>query len=612
MDSVVLDEKSARQYLDRRLQENDVKGAIEFAIKGQDRFPKLKKLLHFLGNIVVQVSTDDEEIDWYSVLGVDPSSDIKTIKQHYVKLAKDNKLKSREVHKLLNRAWNTLSNKFTRGDYDARRSSRQIQQNASVVKQASSSKQLPQPEPVFDDATGDNISGLKPLPSATEAIQPVPGLNNIRGNNGEDLTSISAATNSIQPTPDVDNVLKNKECVPRSVSTVTPLVQQASGIQTVSGNNGRCLIQLAPSVNKVLGKKETGTMIVSSAKQSTQPVPGMYSVSGNIGIGPRLNISAVKPFQPDPDMSNVSGYSRSGSSKVSSARPSIQPAPSKYDMKKLLTEKARNVILNKLHELNAAARDKNEHNPADAIDDAATEGPNDDVLKTMEVPDSDFHDFDNDRTKESFAENQVWAVYDEDDGMPRLYALIRKASKRSSKLQVSWLNSAGNMEAELLKWINSGFHKTCGDFCIQKKQISIKLNSFSHRVTGWTKKANLFQIFPKKGDVWALYKNWSPEWNKHTTEEEKHKYDMVEVLADYDESKGVTIVPLVKVSGFKAVFCKNSDEKEVRVVPKGEIFRFSHKISSYLLTDQEATNLPNGSQELDPAALPLELLQVLH
>ena len=107
----------------------------------------------------------------------------------------------------------------------------------------------------------------------------------------------------------------------RSVSTVIPLVQQASGIQNVLGNNGRCLIHPAPGVNKLLGKKETDAMIVSSARLSTQPVPGMYSVSGNIGFGPRLIFSAAKPFQPDPGMSIVSGFSTSGSSIVSSARP---------------------------------------------------------------------------------------------------------------------------------------------------------------------------------------------------------------------------------------------------------------------------------------------------
>ena len=76
----------------------------------------------------------------------------------------------------------------------------------------------------------------------------------------------------------------------------------------------------------------------------------------------------------------------------------------------ILMEMARNVIMKKLNELNASARDNHTHKPADNMDDAAIEGLKEEELKKMEVPDSDFHDFDSDRTKESFAENQVWAI----------------------------------------------------------------------------------------------------------------------------------------------------------------------------------------------------------
>lgn len=279
----------------------------------------------------------------------------------------------------------------------------------------------------------------------------------------------------------------------------------------------------------------------------------------------------------------------------------------------LLVERARTEIRNKMNEWRAAAKEKNERNTTYIIEKAAAKDSGQDGLMTMEVPDSDFHEFDKERTPSSFGENQVWAVYDDDDGMPRLYALIQKVlSKRPFKLQISWLNSKSNKELGPLNWIDSGFHKTCGGFWVGKKQINNKLNSFSHKVSGWTKSARVYQIFPKKGDVWALYRNWSPNWNEHTTKEEKQKYDMVEVLEDYNEGKGVTIVPLVKVAGFKSVFHPPVDAKEVKIIPKEEIFCFSHQVMSYLLTDQEAPNVPKGSKELDPAAMPLELLQVLN
>ncbi|KAL0403221.1 UNVERIFIED_CONTAM: hypothetical protein Sradi_1962900 [Sesamum radiatum] len=190
---------------------------------------------------------------------------------------------------------------------------------------------------------------------------------------------------------------------------------------------------------------------------------------------------------------------------------------------------------------------------------------------TMSVPDPDFHDFDQDRTEDSFADNEVWAAYDDDDGMPRFYALISKViSKDPFKLRVSWLNSINNSEFSTPDWVG---------------QVSIK------------QVVNLG--------------NWSSDWNEHTPDEVVHKYDMVMVLADYSEEQGVSVAPLEKVVGFKTVFRPNLDSDAIKKIPKEEMFRFSHLVPHHLLTSQEAPNAPNGCVELDPAATPLELLQMI-
>ena len=236
------------------------------------------------------------------------------------------------------------------------------------------------------------------------------------------------------------------------------------------------------------------------------------------------------------------------------------------------------------------------------------------TLETMSinVPDPDFHDFDKDRTERCFEENQVWAAYDADDGMPRYYAMIHNViSLNPFKMRISWLNSKTNSELGPLNWVGSGFSKTCGDFRVGRYEIYNSLNSFSHKVR-WTKGTRgVIHIYPRKGDVWALYRNWSPEWNELTADEVIHKYDMVEVLEDYSEERGVTVTPLVKVAGFKTVFHQHLDPKEVRRIPREEMFRFSHHVPSYLLMGQEGPNAPKGCRELDPAATPPELLQVV-
>ncbi|KAI4337954.1 hypothetical protein L6164_016315 [Bauhinia variegata] len=231
---------------------------------------------------------------------------------------------------------------------------------------------------------------------------------------------------------------------------------------------------------------------------------------------------------------------------------------------------------------------------------------------SINVPDPDFHNFDLDRDENSFGEDQVWAAYDDDDGMPRYYARIHKViSMNPFRMRISWLNSRSNSELGPIDWIGSGFYKTCGDFRTGKHEITESLNSFSHKVS-WTKgNRGVIRIFPGKGEVWALYRNWSPDWNEKTSDEVIHRYDMVEVLEDFDEEQGILVAPLIKVAAFRTVFRRHADTDQVRRIPKDEMFRFSHQVPNYLLTGQEAHNAPKGCRELDPAATPLDLLQVM-
>uniref|UniRef100_A0A7N0TFT7 J domain-containing protein n=1 Tax=Kalanchoe fedtschenkoi TaxID=63787 RepID=A0A7N0TFT7_KALFE len=231
---------------------------------------------------------------------------------------------------------------------------------------------------------------------------------------------------------------------------------------------------------------------------------------------------------------------------------------------------------------------------------------------SMTVPDPDFHNFDMDRTERSFGENEIWASYDDDDGMPRFYALVHKViSTNPFKLKISWLNSKSSSEFAMSNWVDSGFTKTCGIFRIGKHETSSYLNSFSHKVE-WTKIRGAVHIYPKKGEVWALYKNWSADWDENTPDEVIHKYDMVEVCDDYSEEQGVSVIPLIKVPGFRTVFRSQADPGGISKIAKEEMFRFSHQVPYYIITGKEAENAPEGCRELDPAATPVELLQVIY
>ncbi|KAK6920537.1 protein of unknown function DUF3444 [Dillenia turbinata] len=101
--------------------------------------------------------------------------------------------------------------------------------------------------------------------------------------------------------------------------------------------------------------------------------------------------------------------------------------------------------------------------------------------------------------------------------------------------------------------IAPGFSKTSGIFWVGKHAINKSINLFP-----WTRGT----------------RNWSPDWNELTLDEVIQKYDMVEVLEDYNETQGVTIAPLVNVPGFKIVFRQHLDFGKLTTMPR-EMIQFS-------------------------------------
>ncbi|CAO2838666.1 unnamed protein product [Amaranthus hypochondriacus] len=309
--------------------------------------------------------------------------------------------------------------------------------------------------------------------------------------------------------------------------------------------------------------------------------------------------------------------------KVNSVRKDL----SAVEIRKMLAEKARIEIRKKLKEWELAREagipvDEKEKQNSKLTNDAARQDLGNAKsrsgvkqkaaeMMSMTVPDPDFHVFDLDRSGGCFTDNQVWAAYDNHDGMPRFYAMIHEViSTDPFKVRLSWLNSKSSLEFGSLNWIGHGFNKSCGDFWVGKRELNTSLNSFSHKIK-WVKgNRGVIQIYPQKGEIWAVYKNWSPDWNRHTPKDVVQAYDMVEVLNDYTDTHGVHVIPLLKSTGFRTVFHKQSDPNQIKHITKEQMFRFSHQVPSHVLTGEEGPNAVKGYVELDPAATTFELLQM--
>ncbi|KAI3954257.1 hypothetical protein MKW98_018081 [Papaver atlanticum] len=237
-----------------------------------------------------------------------------------------------------------------------------------------------------------------------------------------------------------------------------------------------------------------------------------------------------------------------------------------------------------------------------------------------EYPDPEFFDFEIDKREECFAVGQLWAVYDNFDGMPRLYARIdkvglfvysktQKASLPSFKVYLTWLDASPDCADDIV-WNKKGLPIACGKFKHGVAGTLSDISVFSHQVVwrkGNTSKTCI--IYPRKGETWALFKNWNVvKWSSDPNNHRNFDYEYVEVLSDYTEQLGINVAYLVKNKGFVRLF-KSSGVASF-YIPPSEALRFSHKVPSYKTTGMERDDIPEGYFELDPASLPANLVGV--
>ncbi|KAK3043238.1 hypothetical protein RJ639_002481 [Escallonia herrerae] len=647
----------AKEIAEKKLTEKDISGAKKFALKAHNLFPGLEGLSQFIATLDVYISAEkmiNGEIDWYGVLGVDPFADDETIKKRYRKLAlilhpdKNKSVGSDGAFKLVSHAWGLLSDKAKRTGYDQKLNLRNIYQKA-----ATENPPMPAGRNGFHMSTTRKNFTKRDHKTSSNS-QPIPTV----PRPSDSSTFWTACNRCHMQYEYLRKYLNSKLLCPGC--HVPFLAIEIPAPHVSSRNSSAHRPSYGPSNNVHVhyqGPYSTpGGARRGPASPSSTPQAGPASASSPAQAGPasassaaqaarenlkrrraeaqRTNVAIKKRRTEEHKlnsnrketvykmgMGNVAGGRRAEKVGISgSSKPNSTQELSQAETRTMLMGKARMEIRKKLDEWSMAAASKAAEKEMRKIEKGKLKASVKNVEKATVnglIKDGDMDG--NVKIENSSLQSEknlratrpVWAAYDNDDGMPRYYALIQSVlSKRPFKMRISWLNSKSNAELGPINWVGSGYSKTSGDFRISKYEVYNTLNSFSHRVN-WSKgPKGVIQIFPRRGDVWALYSNWSTDWNELTPDEVIHKYEMVEVLHDYNEGLGVNIVPLVKVVGFKSVFRQHLDARGVRTIPREEMFRFSHQVPSYLLTGQEAQIAPEGCQELDPAALPLELLQV--
>ncbi|KAL8145547.1 hypothetical protein AgCh_003637 [Apium graveolens] len=609
----------------------DFVGAKNYALEAYMLCPEMEGISQMVTTFDIYCAAErkfDGEVDFYSVLGLEPTVEKSVLKKQYKKLAvllhpdKNRTVGAEGAFKLVSQAWALLSDNAKRRSYDSSRNKRMscgvLQSSLSPV-QASHVTGL--------DNRSNSVSSQSKLDTfwtlctschvqyeyLRKYVNKKLSCKNCRGifiaaETGPPPVSAAFPYSPWQYPPDngYGGHGYNGAHIPNTAACFTGKTVQGihSGHGPESSSNLSFQRSSCPETSAGV---EHGGLNAKSANFVHQPIGisitnanGKHMIS-NGHIGAAVPRRGRPPKKLKVDMGNTTSrafevigsngksevkYNQGNGiikhySKISTQGENLNKifsAPPTYDARKLLIDRARTEIRKKLEEIRFSLATAGEA-PSEAATLGGLNRPAEgrsSVSIPITVPDSDFHDFDKDRTEECFQPKQIWALYDEEDGMPRLYCLIRQViSVEPFKVHISYLGSKTDNE----------FGEKAG-------------------------RGGCVRIYPRCGDIWAVYRNWSPDWDSTTPDSVRHQYEMVEVIDDYSEELGVCIAPLIKLDGFKTVYQRNTDKNAIRWIPRREMVRFSHQVPSCALKGM-TTNLPDGCWDLDPAATPDELLQII-
>ncbi|MFS8028584.1 putative DnaJ domain, Chaperone J-domain superfamily [Helianthus anomalus] len=203
-----------------------------------------------------------------------------------------------------------------------------------------------------------------------------------------------------------------------------------------------------------------------------------------------------------------------------------------------------------------------------------------------------------------FTTGQVWATYSGKDLMPRQYVLINNMISPSGfSATVLEPETVFDVEAS---WKSRNLPIVCGMFRAKEVKVNLDISQFSHLVNCFKSTSNfIYKIFPTKGEIWAVYRNWKLQWNR--VNYDNCKCWVVEILSDFSDGEKMMVARLVEVKGCLTFFQRMQGEdgfEMVRGFSKREMLCFSHRIPAFRVPGIGGHGIPESSWHLEPNALP--------
>ncbi|XP_071730336.1 uncharacterized protein [Rutidosis leptorrhynchoides] len=632
----------AKQLAEKKMEIKDFYGALKIAIKAQQLYSELENISQMIAVCEVHCSAEKKSYgtdkDWYGILKLEPSADELSIKKQYRKLAlvlhpdKNKFSGSTDAFKLIGEAQRVLLDREKRAIHDSKR---RAFGNVSAPKWAPNQPSRPSNihQPV-------NFNGVRPGPgNFSYTHRPVPHqraphqweTTGVGSNQLTFWTVCAFCSVRYQFYRDVLNKVINCQSCKKSF---TAFELNAQGGTTAA----------APSTTQTQTSYSQQNKVPPNHRYTAKPV---FEKKEPPKARKNLNNKRKKRIEESSESSDSSESSESeeedvekhikgnknGVSKNGDMDPNNPDSPYFGEQPRRSSRAKRNVSYKEKHvdidnddstpskqakreedemeESDSEKPQQNDKGPRESkLNDNVEETANDDDSEeeiepeVFECPDPEFSDFEKDRKETSFAVGQIWACYDTEDAMPRFYAYIKKVASSGFKLQIQWLKP-DPVSPDEKKWVQEGLPVSCGGYKREKNDKAEDLLSFSHLVTWETgQKAGTFNITPKNGQTWALFRDWSIMWDSSTEndEERKYEYEFVEILSDYDENAGVRVAYLEKVKGFVCLF--NRKVGGEIIIPASDKYKFAHMVPSCRMGGTEREGVPKGSYELDPAGLP--------
>ncbi|KAI3824427.1 hypothetical protein L1987_05886 [Smallanthus sonchifolius] len=576
----------AKEIAENKMLNNDFEGGRRFTLKAQTLFPELDNISQMLAVCDVHCAAkrkiNGAEMDLYGILQVERLADVDTIRKQYRKLAlvlhpDKNRFHGAETaFKIISEANMILSDKVKRYLHDMK-----------CKDPAKPSVPKPQNPPTNQSSQfgaqskyfNGHVSNVRPLfwtfcPFCKMKYEDNKDLVNKRVNCPKCSRPFTAIDIGAYQSAPVTNMGRPSDPV-----TNTGRPTQPTSFQ-----------------QKEVGKQETAKVDAQESEARQHTRTGDAKVGGG-SRGKMVKNGNVKTKVGGP---SVVSYSNGTNVKKSCKRSDLSYGE---DAVEDCSPKKRS-----RRRKSASDVDKQEDKLKE--EDVKSSSDSEDELEPVfvDVPDLEFSNFDRDKEEHCFAAGQIWAVYDIIDSMPRFYAWIRKVYSNGFGLRITWLEADPESHLER-NWVQEGLPVACGKFKRGDSEETRDRFMFSHQMAFEKgSKRFSFVIYPKKGEIWALFKDWDIKWSSDPETHMKFKFVIVEILSDFDKDDGFLVSHMVKVEGFVSLFQKTSCAllAEHRV-PPGDLFRFSHRIPSLKLTGNERADVPAGSCELDTASLPDDL-----